>query len=905
MSKSERFLHVATYEILRTKFAIPKSRSPSVVRTAQIAKIEQGIDGKLTIVSAPPGFGKTTLVTQWITGRSKQPGTLRFAWISLDNGDNDPVRFWRYVITAFQSFKPDIAAAALEMLSVPQTPAFEAALISIVNELTEVSGKNILVLEDYHVIQTRQVHETLSYLIDHMPANLHLVITTRSEPPLPLPRLRVRNELTELNTKDLRFSWAEIREFLLQNTNTTLDPQMIDRLEQRTEGWAAGLSLVALALEGLQERDEIERHIEALAGSNKHILDYLTSEIFNAQDEMIQDFLLRTSILSRLTGSICDALTGRVDSSTILEQIVKANLFLEPLDDAHNWYRYPALFAEAMQQKATSRLGREVIRSLYEQASCWFEEHGYLGNAVEAALSAQSFSRAKKLIEQMIQESPGLANEIHTLRRWLESFPTDELQKSALLCFTFAVAILYTSDRYAPETRALLEVPSQTAERLWRAENNNDMIGRVIAFRSLVDWWQGDYQSSFARVKEALELLSMHDAEWRGTCMLGKGIEVLLTGETISARQNLLEAHELFESSGNSFGVLAAKQILGLLYLKQGYLHQANELFQEVLKQGANDLSDRAQALSGMAEIAYQWNELERAKELASEALEISRQVREHDAIVSSSITLVRTLIAQRESEHANHLVYELATHVHGSILAGDKELSQAWIEFKKGDLGAAAHWVAKWDQDANLPLLVQEQRSLLAIRLQIARGDFEETLQHLEPWLVKAHKQGRMSSEIEILILQSLAWAGNQDQIRARQCLLQALSLAEPEGIKRVFLDEGDKLALLIKDILPELQPGSLAAFARALLISSVGQKAEKSTVQGDIWLMDPLSEAEMRVLRLLLADRTYREIAEEQVVSLNTVKTQVKSIYSKLGVSSRDEARNVARHLKMKWAA
>jgi LuxR family transcriptional regulator, maltose regulon positive regulatory protein len=902
MNKPEQSLRADTYKILRTKLAIPQPRTMWVSRPDLLARLDGSLEGRLTLVSAPPGYGKTTLVSEWIAARSQHSGSPLFAWVSLDAGDNDPVRFWRYIIAACQSFKTGTGASALEMIGRPQKPAYEAALMSLLNELAGLSGKQILVLEDYHVLQSQQIHETVTYLLDHLPANLHVIITTRQDPPLPLPRMRVRSELLELDARDLRFSSKEIQEFFSQTIHVSLTSGMIARLETRTEGWAAALRLVALSLENKQDPAQIERSIENLTGSQKHILDYLAAEVLNSQSEPIQDFLLRTSILSRLTGSLCDALTDREDCAAVLEQISKANLFLEPLDAAHQWYRYHTLFAEAMQQEALSRLGSEMVLSLHEQASHWLEEHEYLGDAIEAALSAKAYPRAATLIERIIQEAPGLANEVHTLRRWLDAFSEEKLHEIALLCFMHANAILYTSDRYAPETRALLEPPLRAAERLWRAEGDQEMIGRVFAFRSLVDWWQGDFAASFARVKEALALLAIHDAEWRGTCKLGLGVEALLAGEITQARQHILEARDLLDSAGNFYGVRAALQILGVMNLKQGELHHASELFQEVLQEAGEELSDRAQALAGLAEIAYERDELERAGQLASEALDISQKVQEHDALVNCTLTLARVVQAKGETERAQQMVQGLITKMHSSILADDIELGQAWIAYIKGDLEAAERWISTWEGDASTPVLVQERRTLMAARLLVARGEMETALTKLAPWLEKARRQGRRRSEIEILTLQAFARFSHHDRSQARQSLRKALRLAQPEGYKRVFLDEGERLAVLLKDVLTEVELDSLAGFARALLVAIVQEQAgAMNAASGNMPPLEALSDREKRVLRLLVVGRTYREIADELVVSLNTVKTQLESIYRKLGVSNRDEASEVARQLKI----
>ena len=891
-----------TYEILRTKLTIPQARPAHVARRALLSTLDQSLESKVTLISAPPGYGKTTLVSQWIAARSKQTQPCLFAWVSLDEGDNDPIRFWRYIIAACRAYDENAGATAWDLLERARRPSYEAALNSLINDLSGLPSDNILVLEDYHSIQSEQINGSVAYFLDHLPSNLHLIITTRREPPLPIARLRVRDELTEINTQDLRFTTEEMREFLSNATEAALSPATLAKLEARLEGWAAGLRLVTLALKDKGSSEEIERAVENLTGSHKHILDYLLVEVLNAQPEPLQDFLLQTSVLNRLTGDLCDALTGRQDSKEVLVQIEKANLFLEPLDPAHRWYRYHTLFAEAMQQEALNRYGGEAMRTLYEQASHWYEEHNRLGDAVETAISAHLYPQAAAQIERIIQTSPGFAHEIFTLRRWLSAFPPEQLHGSALLSFLYANAFLFTSDRYAPETKAIVETPLRAAESLWRSEGNREMVGRVIAFRSMVDWWQGDYRASFVRAKEALDFLAIHDAHWRGTCYLGLGGEALMAGEVLLARQHFMEGRDLLEAAGNIYGLVAALQLLGLMYLRQGDLHQASEVFQEALEKGYRDLSDRCQALAGLAEIAYEWNELDRAGQLAAEGLEISQQAHEHDALVNSSFTLGRVYHARGEMDRAIHVMNGLNRNLHNSVLSGEIEYAQTWMALVKGDLPSAARMLSTWEENAIRLALLEERRAFMAARIQILNGEADKALERLEAWLVKAREQGRRRGETEALILQALAWSVLHEKTQAMQCLIQALQSARVEGFKRIFLDEGERLAVLLKDSLAEIRKEPLAAYARALLVSFTEKGLEPTnSVSGDRMPVEALSEQEKRVLRLLAGGRTYREIAEELIVSTNTVKTQLKSIYRKLGVSTRDEAREVARHLKM----
>ena len=525
-----------TYELLSTKLAPPRPHRSLVSRGSLLARLDEALQHKLTLLSAPAGFGKSTLVSEWIAAHSERQEPLPVAWVSLDAGDNDPVRFWRYVITACQVFDAAVGESALALLRTSRRLPFETVLTTFINALAQVPQRGVLVLEDYHFIISPQIHETMAYFVDHLPATLRLLILTRSDPPLPLARLRAHNDLCELHAADLRFSLAETEFFLQHALPFPLSTEATTRLEARTEGWVAGLRLLALALQGRKEPPDLERMLGTFTGSHRHILEYLVADVLSSQPEPLQEFLLQTAFLNRLTGSLCDAVTGRNDSEHMLEQLERANLFLIPLDDTGQWYRYHALFAEAMQHEARRRLGEDYLRTLYDKASHWYEEHGLLAEAVEVALSARDFTRAAMLIERIVGPYNTI-NELHTLLRWIEQLPEEVLQAHPELCLSYAIALLFTRDRSAPATMALIQVPLKMAERYWQAEGNRPKLGELLSFRSQVAWWQGDLSQAFADAKQALELSSEQETLWPGSSILTVGIEELLAGELDTARQ--------------------------------------------------------------------------------------------------------------------------------------------------------------------------------------------------------------------------------------------------------------------------------------------------------------------------------------------------------------------------------
>ncbi|MEO8970736.1 MAG: LuxR C-terminal-related transcriptional regulator [Ktedonobacteraceae bacterium] len=917
-----------TNELLSTKLAPPRPHQALVSRGSLLARLDEGLKYKLTLLSAPAGFGKTTLLSEWIAAQSERQDMAPVAWVSLDAGDNDPVRFWRYVITACKVFDAAIGESALTLLHAARQLPFEIILTTFINDLAQLARKGILVLEDYHVITSPQIHETVAYLIDHLPAMLHLMILTRSDPPLPLARLRVHSDLYELHAADLRFSQEETRTFLRQTLPFLLSPEAITRIEARTEGWAAGLRLLALALQGRKDPADLDSMLVSFTGSHRHILEYLVADVLTAQPEALQEFLLQTAFLNRLTGSLCDAVTDRNDSGHMLEQLERANLFLIPLDDTGQWYRYHALFAEAMQHEARHRLGEDYLRSLYDKASRWYEEHGLVAEAVEVALSARNFARATMLIERIVGPF-NFPNELHTLIRWIQQLPEAVLQSRPALSMAYAIALLFMLDRSDPATKTLVETPLEMAERCWQAEDNSARLGEVLALRSQVAWWQGDLPRAFATAREALELLPAQEIMWRGSSLLSVGIEHLLAGELEAAQQATLEAQLLFEGFGNPYGARAAIYLSGEMSSRQGNLHTAAQLYRRELANAVDDPLDMADALIGLATLSYEWNELQRAEQEASQALELVKQHVdevgryhvEQFVHVPGSLVLARILHARGETVQAQQLVQELVVltqerkwpYLHREILT-----AQAHLQLSVGDLTSVQRWstiVTRLGEDFRL--LQQEREALILARLLIAQGETEASLRLLDSWEARAHTQRRSKSEIEILILKSLAHftlssnkenkdAANNHLLQGKQSLVSALRLAQPEGYQRLFLDEGQAMAAALRTVLPDVREEPLTTYLRTLLSAFNSQHPEQAIAplpssSPSVFPFEPLSPQEQRVLRLLVAGRSNPEIAQELTVSINTVKTQVQSIYRKLNVKNRWEARDAARELKL----
>jgi LuxR family transcriptional regulator, maltose regulon positive regulatory protein len=947
--------------LLVPKILPPRLHASLVTRPRLLARLDAGLDGKLTMLSAPAGFGKTTLVSQWIADRSThqsdQHSLPPVAWVSLDPSDNDPVRFWRYVMTACQAWQASPGQSALRLLhTAPQSP-LEVVLTLFLNELSQLPRKGILVLEDYHVITTSQIHETLTFVLDHLPATLHLMIITRVDPPLPLPRWRAHNDLCELHTEDLRFSPEETQPFLQQTMPFPLSSGVIMHLDTHLEGWVAGLRLVALTLQGrmTQQELELEQVLASFSGNHRHLLEYFVTEVLDAQPEPLQVFLLHTSVLHRLTGSLCDMVTGRNDSEQLLEAMERAGLFLIPLEGGDRWYRYHTLFAEAMQYEARRRLGDEAVRSCLSRASVWYEHHGLLTEAVEAALEAQAFARAAALLEQIIK--PHYAQEVyeyHTIPRWLDGFPEAILGQHPRLCLRLAMLVLFFSDRGAPASPIPIERLLSLAERAFQVADNYSGLGEVCAARALLAKLQDDVALAARLARQALAWLPEGEQQWRATCLRCLGEEERLSGRLHEARQMSLEAQALFVASGNGFATRATLLTLGEVCFLQGELHQAAALYRAALAAAGEDLADTGQALLGrtqlrvggkpiticfttnagqallgLARLSYEWNDLAAAEQEAREAVDLGTRFADESLQVHASLVLADIQQARGQTAQAQHLLQVLLAQMpprHPPLLHREIRVAQARLQLAARDLTAVEHWsITSAMYRESIPLLLQEQEELMVARLFMAqekasalrpaepershargmagrKSKGDEALHLLARRQVEARQQGRTRSDVEMLILMALLHFAHQRQSHAWQRLREALALAHAEGYQRLFLDEGEPMMALLRAVLPMIGKEPPDTYVRTLLRAFAQQQLEQfapaaAGSPGSARLIEPLSPQEERVLRLLVAGFSNPEIAEAMVVSNNTVKTQVQSIYRKLGVSSRKEAREAVR--------
>jgi len=899
--------------LLRTKLYIPPVRPELVPRPRLIEWLNAGLHRKLTLVSAPAGFGKTTLLSEWIAGC--EPRT-RFAWLSLDEGDNDPTRFLAYFVAAIQTIHQDIGQSVIAALQSSQSLPIQAILTTLINEIAVIPDRLVLVLDDYHLIETQSIHDAITFLLEHLPPQMHLVIATRDDPHLPLARLRARGQLTELRATDLRFTSSEAAEFLNQVMGLDLSAEDIAALETRTEGWIAGLQLAAISLQGHKDATSL---IKSFTGSHRFVLDYLIEEVLEQQSESVQTFLLQTAVLDRLTGSLCDALTGQDNGRATLEMLEHANLFIIPLDEERRWYRYHHLFSDLLRQRLR-QTQLEQVPTLHHRASEWYEQNGFADEAIEHALRAEDFERAAYLIEEHV-DAIWERGEHTKLRRWLAGLPVELVFSKPQLCILHAWN-LFTSGQQDAAERSLqaagqaLDPGADRAHETSPIERvqppNSDRMkiqGRAAAIRAFLASYRGDVPGIIQYARQALEYLPEQDLAWRSTATIALGDAYSFEGELAAAYRARLEAWEASKAAGNIYMILIASLKFAVTLRQQGQLQRVLEICRQQL-QLANESGVSQTAVVGWllaiwGEVLAELNDLDGAIHQAKKGTDLTECGRDVAMIGWSYLCLMRVLFARRDmagAEEINRKMGNIAREHH--VPPWITNLMAAWqarIWLAQDKLDAASQWVGERGLDANgAPSYLQEMEYIVLARILIAEGRLDEAARLLQRLLEAAEAGGRISRVIEILMLQALAFQAGGDTARAMTTLERALTLAEPGGFIRIFVDEGPPMARLLyeaatRGIAPDYARRLLATFPVAEPEQADPSKTQASKSE----LVEPLSERELEVLQLIAKGLTNQEIASRLFLSLNTIKVHTRNIYGKLGVNSRTQAVARARAL------
>jgi len=860
-------------QILATKLYKPVLRSNSVLRPRLIERLNVGLHGKLTLATAPAGFGKTTVIAEWIGSED-----LRVAWLSLDEGDNDPVRFLSYVVAALQTIQSEIGTDILNLLESPQPPPIESLLTPLLNQLAMMQHNFVLVLDDYHVLDSTEIDSVLVFLIDNQPPQMHLVITTREDPRLPLARLRARGRLTELRAADLRFTPDEATEFLNSAMGLSLAPEDVAALERRTEGWIAGLQLAALSMQGQQDNRQF---IQSFTGSHHFVLDYLMEEVLTHQPPHIQDFLLKTSILERMCGPLCAAvLQDDDDAQTILEHIRQANLFLIPLDNERRWFRYHHLFGDLL-RKHLQASGLNVD-ALHIRASAWYEANGFDVEAFQHAAAAGDIDRVERLIEA--GHTPlYLRGAAKVVSKWLASLTPATLDARPRLWMTFAWVLWINYQSPAAEEKlsnveATLDQASDVDQR--------ELIGQIAAMRAMLaaNTYQTDTIIEQANI--ALGHLPPDNVYLRAAITRALGIAYHFRGERAAATRAYAESIALSEAHGNAFMNVLSSTGLGMVQELQTQLPEAMQTFQRVIELVGEPPQPRAcAAYLGVARIHYEWNDLDAAETTGTLGVQLARQIEGIDTPLSGGMLLAKLMLARGDKTAAVRALTELAQEAEqrGFTMQQPRIAAlQARILLRQGDIQAAAALI----EPHNLPLM--------QARLHLAQANPADALSVLNAYQTQVMAKDWQDERLRVLVLQAIAHQ-NSDMGEALALLHEALSFAEPGGYVRSFVDEG----LPMRDLLTEAAArGIMPDYTRRLLTAfERGSTPIASTAAQP--LIEPLSERELEILTLVADGLSNREISERLFISISTVKGHNRNIFDKLQVKRRTEAVAYAREL------
>ena len=891
--------------LLRTKFYIPPTQ-PTLVRRSRLTNLINGsMARKLTVLSAPPGFGKTTLLSEWVPS-SQRP----VAWLWLEEADNDPSRFWSYFIAALQTLQEDLGQDSLTLLHSEGRQAlslhFEAVITTLLNSISDFPNEFALVLDDYHRINDPAIHQGLIYLIDHLPRKMHILLTSRVDPPMPLARLRASGELLELRSEDLRFTSQEAATFLNQMMDLNLTSTQVTALEARTEGWIAGLQLAAISL---QRNEDAGHFIDSFTGSHRFILDYLVDEVLNRKSESVQSFLLQTSVLERLTGPLCNSLTGMNNGQEMLRQLEEANLFIIPMDIERRWYRYHHLFADLLRRRLQD-LKPDQVQGLHQRACAWFEREGLLPEAIDHALAMHDFEKAAQLVESAA-ETQRQRGEIATLTGWVNALPPSIRHNHPALCLAYARALVDTAqnlaiEAYIEDAETGLETEGSSSDRA-----SDCLRGQVAALRAYLAMIRHQYADAIDLSRRAQQLLGEDDAQWRSFVGLILAGAYRFTNDWAAAASAYLEASELSHAVSDMVNALLALGLRGEVLEAQGDLHQAAVQFDQVLQLAREHAIPNAPvtgyALVGFGRVSYEWNDLDSAERYVQDGLECGKRANIQDLSLRGCLALARIRQARGDLDGALGALDRAEPAARLMGMAEIKDWIQAlrvevWLAL--GETEAAVSWATSYAGD--LYDTIYPSIAIALARARLVQGQPEVALELLEHALKSAEAVGRLGNAIQIRAVRASIQQTQGDRKSALSTISDALNLAAPEGYIRVFLDEGDPMRSLLSEFRRSIEirsRGAMPASQRTIFeytdrllnvfeASGTSHSSKLTTPPQQTNIADPLTERELKVLRLIAAGLSGREIADKDVVSINTVKTQVRSIYGKLGVHTREEA-------------
>lgn len=901
--------------ILATKLYIPPPRANGVARPRLHARLDESLQQKLTLVAAPAGYGKTTLVSAWIVTCGRP-----VAWLSLDEDDNDPIRFLTYLVSALQTVAPQVGRSLLTTLQSPQPPPLAIMLTALVNEIATLPDPFILILDDYHLIDAAPngggllgtppgaVDQALTFLIDHLPPQIHLIITTREDPQLPLARLRARGELNEIRAADLRFTPTEAADFLNQMLGATLATEQIAALGARTEGWIAGLQLAALSLRG---RGDIAGFIQAFTGDHRYIGDYLVEEVLQRQPAHVRTFLLQTAILDRLCGPLCDAVTQQTDGRELLALLERANLFVVPLDDKREWYRYHHLFADVLHAHAIKEQPTQVA-TWHGRASAWCEANGLRAEAIHHALAATDFARAADLVELTWPALHRSNFRSAALQGWMKALPAAVVRTRPVLSVGYAWEYLNSGEletaaaylRDAEDWLDRADAPPTEAMTFMDAEEFRLLPAEIASARTYLALAQGDIASTVTYARRALDLLPAGAYVRRGPAAALLGLAYWAGGELEAAYQALAEGMAGFQQAGNLIFAISGTYGLADIRTVQGRLHEAVQIYQHALQlataQGKPTVQGTADLYLGLGELAREQGDLPAAAQylVQSDALGEGAALPNwpwRRAVVHAQ--LQQTL---RNLAGALDLLAEAERRYFRGPVPDFRAIGalKALVWVRQGRLAEALGWARTRGLSAADDLsYLREFEHITLARVLIAQHQHDRNEAHLQAalsllarLLAAAETGGRMGSVIEILMVQALAYQAQGNFPLALTALERALTLAEPAGYVRLFVDEGAPLAELLQRM--KVEGGRMKAYIQKLRAAFGEQVTLQLSASIPQPLVEPLSQRELEILRLIAQGLSNQEIGARLFLALDTVKGHNRRIFEKLQVQRRTEA-------------
>jgi LuxR family transcriptional regulator, maltose regulon positive regulatory protein len=886
------------FPLLATKLYFPPVRADQVLRPRLTGILERGLRGRLTLISAPAGSGKTSLMSEWHAHSGEK---VTVAWLSLDSDDNDPLRFLTYFSAALESAVPSLTGPIISMLQSTEPPGPDFIASALLERLGTLPIEFVLAFDDHHLINNIFIHDFFNRLLSHPLPALHIAILTRADPPLPLARMRVRNELVEIRANDLRFTVEEVEAFFSKTMRLLISTDQAVSLEMRTEGWIAGLQMAALSMQG---SEDVNNFINSFKGSHRYVVDYLIEEVLDRQSEVMRDFLLETSILERMNAALCNAVTGKEHGQSMLEKLEQANLFVVRLDNERLWYRYHHLFADVLQNRLRQSSLSDV-NNLHCRAADWLEKNQYLPEALRHALACGDKERAGRIAEQKDAQLLARGERV-ALLNWLQS--VEELVPiHPMLSIDKAWALILTGQ------------PAQVDSLLKQAEGlipndptdarSQHMRGNIAAIRCYQANITGDASSGLTLGKQALQILPESDAGTRGVVHLAMASAHVLLGEYENAIQLAEQASHLGKLSGNIHVAILAKLSMANLLMALGQNHRSVEMYRQALPLAVQPdgeiLPIAAHAYSGLSRLMYEWNDLNTAQDYAQKAFYLGQNWGAVDTLVTAHVMLARIRQAYGDEGGAEESISAaenlVRTRQVSSSGPGWVEMARVWLWLAQGNREACNGWLKAHANLITGQTGVDGSERLILARIQLSLGDHEAAMQIISQLLHESEAAGHTGAVIELLVFQALVWQQRGEIASAMKVLERALDLAAPEGYVRVFLDQGMQMKVLLRQL--KVENGDLMNYTHKLLafFDCVPSVVPSSLADGSQPLIDPLSGRELEVLRLVAAGKSNHQIADELFLATGTVKKHLNNIFGKLGVQNRTGCVAQARELHL----